>query len=131
MPEYLPKAIYQKAGRPRTSRPSRSHKIPKKLRDATYKRSGGRCDCCGLWMPQDAFDCHHRQLRSHGGKDEVENLLSLRHQCHMWLHQHPREATERGFMVHSWTDPADIPVRRYDGRLYLPRWTWEPVKENQ
>ena len=131
MPEFLQKPIYRKAGRPRTSRPSRSHKIPKKLRDATYKRAGGRCDCCGLWIPQDAFDCHHRQLRSRGGKDVIENLVALRHQCHMWVHEHPREATESGLMVHSWADPADIPVRRYDGHLYIPRWTWEPVKENQ
>ena len=131
MPEYLSKAIYQKAGRPRASRSSKSRTIPKKLRDAVYKRAGGRCDCCGLWIPQDAFDCHHRQLRSRGGKDVIENLVALKHEHHMWVHQHPAESTDRGLMVPPWADPVDTPVRRFDGNLYLSRWAWERIEENR
>lgn len=112
----------------RASRP-RKQPFPTKLRDAIYERAGGLCDCCGQWMDPDAFDAHHRQLRSRGGKDTIGNLVALRHECHMLAHQHPMRATERGLMVPSWVNPATVPVRRYDGHLYLPHWTWDPAKE--
>ena len=115
----------------RASRPRKSQTIPAKLRDAVYKRAGGQCDCCGQWISPEAFDCHHRQLRSRGGKNTTENLVALRHECHMWFHEHPRQATERGFMVPSWADPVDTPVRRFDGNLYLSRWAWERIEENR
>ena len=132
MAESLQKPIYQKTGRPRASRSSKSRTIPKKLREVTYRRSGGHCDACGVWMPPDRWECHHRQLRSRGGKDYIENFVALCGGCHHEaVHAHPKWATERGLMVPSWADPAEIPVRRYDGNLYIPRWTWELVKENQ
>ena len=131
MSEHLQKPIYQKAGRPRASRSPRSNKIPKKLRTAAYERAGGLCDCCGEWMDPETFDAHHRQLRSRGGKHTIENLVALKHEHHMWVHQHPAESTDRGLMVPSWADPVDTPVRRFDGNLYLSRWAWERIEENR
>ena len=113
----------------RASRP-RKQSLPKKLRTAVYERAGGLCDCCGEWMDPETFDVHHRQLRSRGGKHTIENLVALKHEHHMWVHQHPAEATERGLMVSAYADPATIPVRRFDGNLYLPRWTWDRYEED-
>lgn len=45
----------------------------------------------------------------------VSNLVSLCRTCHDWVHAHPQEAYEGGFLVHSWEDPAEIPVGRDPG----------------
>lgn len=30
--------------------------------------------------------------------------------CHGWVHGHPREAYRLGLLVHSWHEPATVPV---------------------
>lgn len=42
---------------------------------------------------------HHVQLRSRGGSDDPGNLLWVCLRCHDWIHGHPAEATERGWMA--------------------------------
>ena len=53
---------------------------------------------------------HHRQLRSRGGGDTVENLTAVCHRCHDWIHRHPKESTALGLMVSRWADPAEVPM---------------------
>ncbi|UOQ58581.1 hypothetical protein MUN78_07085 [Leucobacter allii] len=59
---------------------------------------------------------HHRQLRSRGGKHRPSNIVSLGGDGtvseHGWVHAHPTLATILGYMVHSWDDPAEVPIFR-------------------
>lgn len=64
---------------------------------------------------------HHRKLKSRGGKDEISNVVALHHHCHNLgtgsVHLDPSKATEQGFIVASWDDPADIPILTPDNVL--------------
>ena len=57
---------------------------------------------------------HHRKLRKHGGTDEAANLLALCGTgtlgCHGYVHANPAISYERGWLVHSWDDPKEVPV---------------------
>lgn len=91
------------------------------LRLAAYDRAGGRCeagvtDTCPGRLSADAFEWHHRKLRSQGGDDVIENSLCLCHDCHEWAHQHPRLARDLGLIVPQAGDPAARPVTLADGR---------------
>lgn len=98
-------------------------------RHSIYQRAGGRCDRCAAPLPGDAWECHHRQLRSRGGTDEPENLLALCASCHhVHVHGKPRQATEAGYMVPSWGDPATTPVLRHGRTWQLPTGrAWVPA----
>lgn len=78
------------------------------------QRSGGLCEagvssrCNGR-----GEHVHHRKLRSRGGGNTVGNLSHVCNDCHTWIHQHPADASERGWMVASWADPVEVPVFRY------------------
>lgn len=83
-------------------------------RSLIYTRSGGLCEagvssrCSGV-----SEAAHHRKLRSRGGKDTASCLVAICNDCHTWIHLHPADATERGWMVPSWADPCETPVFRY------------------
>lgn len=82
-------------------------------REAVLLRQAGYCWWC--LRPLGAqFAVHHRRLRKHGGTDELDNLLGLHHGCHNLgtgsVHLAPRLAYDTGFLVHSWDDPAEVPV---------------------
>lgn len=36
--------------------------------------------------------------------------------CHGWVHGHPAEAYRLGWLVHSWHDPASVPLPGMGGR---------------
>ena len=63
---------------------------------------------------REAHHVHHRVLRGMGGTSDsyilydLANLVSLCHDCHTYIHGHPSEAYEEGWIVHSWDDPADV-----------------------
>jgi hypothetical protein len=38
------------------------------------------------------------------------NLLDVCHSCHATIHARPAASYAAGLMVHSWADPADVPV---------------------
>lgn len=81
--------------------------IPLKVRRAVWERSGGFCEVCGL---PGANHLHHRRLRSQGGRHEPSNLLHVHWRCHERIHSRPALSYERGWMVPSWREPADVPV---------------------
>jgi len=66
---------------------------------------------------------HHRKLKSRGGKDSVANLIYVHHSCHNLatnsIHLKPKIATEKGYMVSSWQDPAQAPMITPDGSTVL------------
>lgn len=95
--------------RPKTEKVAKAGFIDPKLRRAVYERAGGNCEFCGERL-EGAWECHHRRLRSRGGQDSVCNLVALHHFCHRRLHSHNRFATEHGFVVSAYDDPAFVPL---------------------
>ena len=91
-------------------------------RDALVERHDGHCPWCGHPLPV-LYAVHHRQLRSQGGDDSPANLVCLCHSCHngstQAVHHQPSIAYERGFLVHSWDDPTEIPLLTASGGLVL------------
>lgn len=90
--------------------------IDPKLRAEVHGRAGGRCELCGEALGP-AWQAHHRKFRSRGGQDSVCNLVALHPMCHRRVHGHSLWATEQGFIVSSYDDPASVPVA-----LHLERW---------
>lgn len=58
----------------------------------------------------EATHTHHRQLRRHGDERPV-NKMELCSWCHAAVHHHPAVSYQRGWLVHSWDDPAAVPVK--------------------
>ena len=54
--------------------------LPKEITDALYKRDGWKCRHC---KSRNGLHPHHVVFQSHGGKDELNNLLTLCAECHL------------------------------------------------
>lgn len=93
----------------------------KRLRRILLDRSRGFCESCGFQLNPEDWAAHHRQLRSHQGAHETNNLVALHHECHNLaprsVHMRPRWARERGLIVPMAMDPATTP-------LMLPGGSW-------
>lgn len=80
---------------------------------ACFERDEGKCRKCS----RPATDCHHLKPRQMGGRKDPEvnfglaNLVSLCRECHSWIHLHPAESYEKGWLVHSWQSPSDVPLK--------------------
>lgn len=69
-----------------------------------------------------ASHTHHRMMRSQAPKNAVhriENVIRLCHECHGWVHAHPAESYERGWLVRSWSTPLEEPVTYPGGGLFF------------
>lgn len=78
--------------------------------EAVARRAHGICEGCGI---NPAEQMHHRKYRSRGGKHEATNLLHLCTGCHGTAHS-GRLGAARGWAVHSWHNPAEVPVWRFE-----------------
>lgn len=86
------------------------------LRRVVFDRASGRCERCGTPVV-DGHECHHRKLRSQGGRDEVANLACLCPGCHHdEVHARPGQARTDGWIVRRGSDPAMVAVILHDGR---------------
>ena len=97
-------------------------------RRRALERDDGRCLLCGNL----ATDVHHRIPRSlaPARKFDLPNLVSLCRWDHLWVENTPEESRPRGFLLHSWDDPAAIPVRSIFGVLMLtPYGTTQQITE--
>jgi len=95
-------------------RPNRRRKpMSKVLRHAVWARDGGLCQFAGESVSEQDAEIHHRKLRSRGGQDTPENLITLCGTHHRAVHANPIASTERGFICPSTEDPAHWPVHRY------------------
>lgn len=72
------------------------------------ERDGWRCARCGA--PRD-LDPHHRQLKSAGGPDAPDNLITLCRADHDWAHANRIPAEAAGLIVPSWKTPAQVPLQ--------------------
>ncbi len=84
-------------------------------RDIVNGRDEGICVRCRRAGVPTNWD--HRQNRSQLGRWRAANgqLLcgSGTTGCHGWKTSNPKAATEEGYSVPSWVDPAEWPARRY------------------
>ena len=88
--------------------------MDKVVRNLVWERSKGLCEYCGLPLDEEAWDFHHRKLRSHGGKDSAENGVALHHFCHLVkIHNHPKTSYANGFMVKSTGNPREEKLALY------------------
>jgi hypothetical protein len=82
-------------------------------RKALYERCKGMCEFCGGVLSEN-WAAHHRKLRSQGGKDDLDNVVALHHECHNLgtnsVHLNPQKSYDDGFMVRSWADPKTTPL---------------------
>lgn len=108
----------------RTQRPVRSHRprgrqkrasedVPKKTVEAVKQRDKERCARCG----RVGANVHHRRMRSQSPKAVVHNIENLvlfcgsgTQGCHGYVHGHPSESYEKGWLVRSFNDPVVIPL---------------------
>lgn len=78
------------------------------LREQVLSRCKGYCEKCGIGLPEN-FALHHRKLKSRGGKDTLDNLIALHHECHNLgtnsVHLNVKTATENGWIVPTHADP--------------------------
>lgn len=80
--------------------------IPTKAREVIAARSHGRCERCG----GRASEVHHRQRRREAGHG-IPVLVHLCSTCHRYVHAHPLEARNEGFIVSFALDPTVVPLR--------------------
>lgn len=99
-----------------TGQPSRLTRQLVDLRDESS------CVRCGRWLPGTPASRHHRKRRSQSSRSEVHspaNLILLcgtgTTGCHGWVHAHPGEAREYGWLLRSTDDPETTPMLH---RLY-------------
>lgn len=55
---------------------------------------------------------HHRKLRSQQGGNEASNGLGVCNACHRHIHDNTKKSYEKGWLVHGWHSPLEVPVHR-------------------
>lgn len=87
--------------------------FPEESRLAMRARSGGKCEARSRVCTGDAAHFHHRKSRSSKDQRPV-NGLHVCSACHEHMHSQVAKARMLGWIVPSWADPAEVPVRRGD-----------------
>lgn len=69
------------------------------LRPVVFARDSWRCQVRSRVCTGQAHHAHHVRLRSQGGPDTVDNLLSICMECHRYIHDVDRAwAEEHGYI---------------------------------
>lgn len=71
-------------------------------REAVIRRAYGRCEANTPACPRRehaGVHCHHVKQRSAGGDHTPANLLLVCSAAHSYIHDHPAESFERGWLV--------------------------------
>lgn len=96
--------------------------VPKKTIALVKQRDNESCVRCGRM----GGNIHHRRMRSQSPKwavHNIENLILLCGSgttgCHGWVHGHPAESYENGWMVRSYRDPENVPLIDAEGRAWF------------
>lgn len=71
--------------------------FPAKVKEAVRRRSGGWCEFPRCTRAAVAF--HHRLMRSQGGPGTAENCMHLCTSCHTFVHAHPAQSYEEGWLL--------------------------------
>jgi len=89
-----------------------SSRLSENLRIATLMRDDYQCTQCNK---KSNLDAHHIIWKEHGGKDTIENLITLCKQCHKKVHQGKLKLNVEG--VSGFKDK--IAQRTMQGKAYL------------
>jgi 5-methylcytosine-specific restriction protein A len=89
-------------------------KFSQKTKEQVGIRSRGYCEYCGMKVSFAQY--HHRRPRGMGGSKDpltgsAANCLLLHPNCHATIESLREVAFQNGWLVHSWEDPRDVPVR--------------------
>jgi 5-methylcytosine-specific restriction endonuclease McrA len=58
---------------------------------------------CQRCLSDRSHDIHELKSRARGGSiTDVENLVALCRNCHIWVTSHPAEAAAQGWLKQSW-----------------------------
>lgn len=77
--------------------------IPTAARKAVWERQNNQCARCG----NAGHDIHHRMRRREGGHG-IANLVGLCRTCHSWVHAHPKQAQDKGFIVSPYVEDVSV-----------------------
>lgn len=80
-------------------------------KEEAWEAWGRCCALHGVFLPWEQMLGHHRLMRSAGGPDTAINCLPLCFTAHEAVHLGGDGSYDRGLLVRSWLDPADVPVR--------------------
>jgi len=88
----------------------------KAVKALVWERAEGCCERCGRVLRLESdISYHHRRLKGMGGDSRHDthlagNLILLCGSgttgCHTWVHGHPLESRDEGFIVSRWADPT-------------------------
>ena len=82
----------------RTGYLRRTGRLSAPSKKSRVKEDLGVCELCDAAR---AIDPHHRLRRTQGGTDDRSNLLFLCRRCHDWIHDHPAESYQQGYLLRS------------------------------
>ena len=102
----------------------RTGAFSEEVKNAVLLRSKGRCEMCGT--SSEAVHFHHRQPRQMGGTSNplvggADNALLLHPRCHDRVEKNRATSYLMGWLVTKQDDPAQVPVRLWDGWYTLGR----------
>lgn len=80
-----------------------SNDIPAATRRLVWERQDGQCARCG----NRGTDIHHRIRRRDGGHG-IANLVGLCRTCHSWVHAHPKQAQDSGYIVGPYVEDVAV-----------------------
>jgi len=94
-------------------------------------REKNKCAMCGLRVG-DNGQYHHRKPRRAGGTSDERlglpsNGVLLHMLCHMKVEQNRMWALKRGWLLHAYENPEEVPVRMWHGEVLLVGAGYVPV----
>lgn len=87
--------------RQRSRKQARRDRVFQAAKLLVLERDGYECRMCHGLYSRYAFDVHHLLMRSQGGTDEPENLVTLCRECHTQVHEFPELSYKLGWLVRS------------------------------
>ena len=95
-----------------------------RTRELVRQRANNRCDLCGSRILAGVAQLHHRSPRKAGGSSNADlgspaNALLLHVLCHARVEKDRSRSYSMGWLVHAWDNPAEIPVRLFNGWFML------------
>jgi len=81
--------------------------MPRQSVDDVAERAASCCEATTPVCTYRPEQIHHRRMRSQGGGDEPANLLYVCAACHRFIHDHPAESYERGWLMRSGKKSTD------------------------
>lgn len=85
---------------PKPPKRTRSRIAYDRVRKDVAGRSGERCEIGSSVCELRGTECHHLLPRAQGGRDEIGNCVWTCAPCHVYVHAHPAESYERGWLRH-------------------------------